>query len=439
MKIEVKKLLQFCVLFLNDCPIIPILYQFQSSPMKKVTVFGLIGFSLFEICRVYFIMPMPGSQQMNSIDLAYFLHEFRWLFRFLFLGMATWGLVKSSWSRKWVLGILLFMFATIAYVFNFIMSADAMFKPPYSKVMASPENNKVDSNRLVVGVEINGDARAYPIQFLGYHHFVYDTVGGQPVLVTYCTVCRTGRVFNPQIEGKVEQFRLVGMDHFNAMIEDEATGSWWRQSTGEAIKGERKGLKMKEIFCSQMSLKEWISQHPNSKIMQADKHSLAEYDENFDYENGNSRSTLTGTDTGSWKPKSWVVGVVVGKESVAFDWNELKRKRILSKKLESTTVLLVLGDDNTHFVAFKIPEIREVNVENNRIAIDGKLFTMDGELVQKDNEIQKVSELQNGGEFQKNSESVDSALKLEKLQAYQEFWHSWKTFHPETKKVLASD
>lgn len=419
--------------------------------MKKVTVFGLIGFSLFEICRVYFIMPMPGSQQMNSIDLAYFLHEFRWLFRFLFLGMATWGLVKSSWSRKWVLGILLFLSATIAYVFNFIMSADAMFKPPYSKVMASPETNKVDLNRLVVGVEINGDARAYPIQFLGYHHFVYDTVGGQPVLVTYCTVCRTGRVFDPQIEGKVEQFRLVGMDHFNAMIEDQTTGSWWRQSTGEAIEGGRKGLKMKEIFCNQLSLKEWISQHPNSKIMQADKHSLAEYDDNFDYENGNSRSMLTGTDTGSWKSKSWVVGVVVGKESVAFDWNELKRKRILSEKLETTTVLLVLGDDNTHFVAFKIPEMKEVKLENNRIVLDGKQFTIDGQLFEQDQEIQvknriqkhieieKVGvlktggELPNGGELQANGKSVNSALKLEKVQAYQEFWHSWKTFHPETK------
>jgi hypothetical protein len=208
---------------------------------------------------------------------------------------------------------------------------------------------------------------------------------------------------------------------------------------------------MKEIFCSQLSLKEWISQHPNSKIMQADKHSLAEYDENFDYENGNSRSTLIGTDTGSWKPESWVVGVVVGKESVAFDWNELKRKRILSKKLESTNVLLVLGDDNTHFVAFKIPEMKEVKLENNRIVLDGKQFTMDGELfdrgkeIQDKNEIQKhikigkVSKLPKGGEFQANGKSVDSALKLEKVQAYQEFWHSWKTFHPQTKMVLASD
>ena len=42
--------------------------------MKKIFYIGVLGFGLFEILNVYFIMPMPGSQQMNSIDLAYFLH-----------------------------------------------------------------------------------------------------------------------------------------------------------------------------------------------------------------------------------------------------------------------------------------------------------------------------------------------------------------------------
>ena len=41
--------------------------------MKKLFYIGLIGLGLFEILKVYFIMPMPGSQQMESIDIAYFL------------------------------------------------------------------------------------------------------------------------------------------------------------------------------------------------------------------------------------------------------------------------------------------------------------------------------------------------------------------------------
>ena len=52
--------------------------------MKKLFYFGILGLILFEIANVYFIMPLPGSQRINSIDLAYFLHTWRWVFRGIF-------------------------------------------------------------------------------------------------------------------------------------------------------------------------------------------------------------------------------------------------------------------------------------------------------------------------------------------------------------------
>ena len=103
--------------------------------------------------------------------------------------------------------------------------------------MANWGNNTVVIDRLVLGVQINGQARAYPIQYIAYHHQVTDTVGGKPIMVTYCSVCRSGRVFEPRISGKQDAFRLVGMDHFNAMFEDKTTGTWWRQVNGEAVAG----------------------------------------------------------------------------------------------------------------------------------------------------------------------------------------------------------
>ena len=62
--------------------------------------------------------------------------------------------------------------------------------------------------------------------------------------------------FGPEIDGTTEEFRLVGMDHFNAMFEDKTTGSWWRQATGEAVTGPRKGMALKEYPIYQKSLKE---------------------------------------------------------------------------------------------------------------------------------------------------------------------------------------
>jgi hypothetical protein len=76
-----------------------------------------------------------------------------------------------------------------------------MFYQPKTKSFASATDFASDTSMLVIGVALNGEAKAYPIQVIGYHHQVRDTVGGLPVMVTYCTVCRTGRVFSPVING----------------------------------------------------------------------------------------------------------------------------------------------------------------------------------------------------------------------------------------------
>ncbi|TAL43589.1 MAG: DUF3179 domain-containing protein, partial [Chitinophagaceae bacterium] len=317
--------------------------------MKKFFWFGIIGLLLFEIANVYFIMPMPGSQQVNSIDAAYFLYKWRWVFRGLFGLMIIVGLFRSNWKRKWPLAIPVLLIAAVVYMANFKMAADAMFKQPNQLLLTGADRNKVDSNRLVIGVSINGESKAYPIQFLGYHHHIQDTVGGKPIIVTYCTVCRTGRVFEPLVNGKKEKFRLVGMDHFNAMLEDVTTKSWWRQVTGEAIAGKLKGQQLPEVFSTQTSLAEWLQLNPSSLIMQADPAFIKSYDSTMKFESGASRRKLTGTDSLSWKDKSWVIGIKAGKERKAYDWNQLKSERIIHDKIGNTSLLLVVSKDNRSF------------------------------------------------------------------------------------------
>lgn len=376
--------------------------------MKKLFWFGVIGLLLFEVANVYFIMPMPGSQQMNSIDLAYFLYKWRWIFRSLFGLMILVGLLKTKWHRKWKWALIfpIGILAAVIYMANFKMAADAMFRQPKHLIMASADQNKVDSNRLIIGVSVNGESKAYPIQFLGYHHHIQDTVNGKSILVTYCTVCRTGRVFEPIINGKKEKFRLVGMDHFNAMLEDETTGSWWRQVTGEAIAGKLKGQQLPEIFSVQTSLADWLRLHPNSLIMQEDPSYSSYYDSTFKYESGRSKSRLTGTDSLSWKDKSWVIGIKMGQEAKAYDWNKLKAEKIIYDKIAATPLFIVLSNDDKSFFAFERPD-------------ENSLFLLAGDtLVWKNHH------------FRMDGKGIDTAFTLKPVQASQEFWHSWRTFYP---------
>lgn len=382
--------------------------------MKKLFYLGITGLILFEIAKVYFIMPMPGaSQHVNSIDLAYFLHNQRWIFRGLFALLMLVGIAGAfKTNKKWLPVLMLLLAGAITYGTNFEMAADTMFYQPKNLLLKNAGENKVDGERLVIGVEENGEAKAYPIQYIGYHHQVQDRLNGKPIIVTYCTVCRTGRVFEPVVNNKPELFRLVGMDHFNAMFEDGTTHSWWRQANGEAIAGPLKGQMLPEVHSTQTSLGEWLKLHPNTLIMQPDPDFQMKYDSMSRYESGKGKSALTKTDSLSWQKKSWVVGIQVGKQSKAFDWNRLKKERIINSEIGGRPTVLVLATDNKSFFAFIRPSNAEIfSIKNDTISSNKKQYNLLGK-----------------------SLSTGPEGHLTPINAYQEFWHSWQTFHPDTQR-----
>ena len=141
---------------------------------SKVFLIAIITLILFEIARVYFIMPMPGSQRMNSINLAYFLHSYRWVFRLL-LSIVMAMSLKTMLKQYLKTGLLMILLlGGIAYATNFPMSADTMFKTMNHQNFANKKGNFIDSNRLVIGVVMGNEARAYPINIIAHHHQVKD-------------------------------------------------------------------------------------------------------------------------------------------------------------------------------------------------------------------------------------------------------------------------
>lgn len=379
--------------------------------MKKFFYIGLLGIALFEVLNVYFIMPMPGSQRMESLALAYFLHSYRWFFRIGFGLMAVLGAAGAFRIRhKWMPIIMILLASFVIYQCNFVMSADAMFQQPQQLTMLPAAENKIKAERIVLGIENNGEAKAYPIQFLGYHHQVRDTVGGKPIMVTYCTVCRSGRVFEPLVNGKLEEFRLVGMDYFNAMFEDKTTKSWWRQENGEAVAGRLKGTFLPELIATQTTLQKWLELHPNSLVMQSDEASMMQYDSLAKYEQGKSKGDLTRSDSLSWKDKSWVVGIEINKQSKAYDWNRLKKERVVNDMIGNQLIVLALADDDKSFSAFERAPQQQFSIQNDTLRSDTLLYNLAGKSLTKD------------------------VVSLKKVNAYQEFWHSWRTFHPKTER-----
>ncbi|MBV4358936.1 DUF3179 domain-containing (seleno)protein [Pinibacter aurantiacus] len=392
--------------------------------MKRfLLLFGLLLLFAVEILRVYFIMPFPGSQKSDTIDIAYWLHNnIKWLriVGLLLIAYPVWQVFKYSkiW-KKVVVTIPLLLYAFIFFMFNYRFQADKMFYQPVTTTFAQAAANHVSNDKLVIGVEINGEAKAYPVQIIGYHHQVRDTVGNVPVMITYCTVCRTGRVFSPMVDGKPENFRLVGMDHFNAMFEDATTKSWWRQVTGEAIAGKLKGKRLTEIPSQQSTLSTWLISHPNSAVLQPDTIFNKQYADLAAYDKGIIASGLEKRDSGSWKFKSWVVGVVHNDEAKAYDWNVLVQQKMIQDSIPGLPLLITLDADTASFHVL------------NR-TINGNALNF-----QKGGSNGEITDIDTHSLWNSSGVCISGPLQgkqLSAVQAYQEFWHSWHTFHPYTMR-----
>ena len=128
-------------------------------------------------------------------------------------------------------------------------------------------DDRLPSNTLVVGVEIEGVYKGYPIaQLEEAGSVINDTVGGQPIVVFYDSEARTGVAYLRQVDGQVLEFDNVMEDGFE--IKDRATGSSWdiHGRTANGAYGEVR-LEFVPSFISEWY--GWSAYHPESELYQA--------------------------------------------------------------------------------------------------------------------------------------------------------------------------
>jgi hypothetical protein len=365
--------------------------------LRTLFYLALIVWIAFEILKSYLILPFPGSQQSDAVDLAWFLHHYRWVFRIVLLAGMLFGVKSAFAKRKWIPAVLLFLTSVIVYFTNFVATAENMFHPP-KQLSFSVDGNKLPDDAIVVAVSNGNTHRAYPVRYIAFHHQVYDTLNGKRLLITYCDVCRSAMVFDPQVNGKQEIFRLVGMDQFNAMLEDSETGSWWRQATGECAAGTMKGEQLQTWPFSQMTFEEFQERFPDGLVMNPATEDAEFYDADGSFEKGKDIDPLTATDTASWNDKSWIIGISYKSCARAYDWNELKKMRVIHDTLCGTEIVVGIDSNNVDYFAYKVNQQRWIP--------------------------QSLDTLTSGWDFRPGFNN------LEPLQARQMFWHTWHTFYP---------
>ena len=133
----------------------------------------------------------------------------------------------------------------------------------------------------VIGLVLNGEAKAYPLRILMWHEIVNDTVGDVPITVTYCPLCNSAIAFDRRAGGRVLDFGTTGkLRHSDLVMYDRQTESWWQQFLGEAIVGAFAGTTLKMIPVRLESFAEFKARAPEGKVLVPNDPNMRDYGRN---------------------------------------------------------------------------------------------------------------------------------------------------------------
>ena len=215
---------------------------------------------------------------------------------------------------------------------------------------------------LVIGLTLNGESRAYPIALLSLHEVVNDTVGGQPVLVTWCPLCFSAIVFDPVVDGRLLTFGVSGYLYYdNLVLFDHQSETLWSQILGRSIKGGYRGAALPMLPSQLLAWGEWKALHPDTDILSAAKLGQ-QADDLFDpysqyYASGIAGITGKAVADDRLPTKALVVGLVAGDLARAYPLTALERVNLINDELEATSFVLIYEPDWTTAVAY----LRQVN------------------------------------------------------------------------------
>lgn len=138
----------------------------------------------------------------------------------------------------------------------------------------------------VIGVEINGDARAYPRRIIDWHEMVNDTVGGVPVSLAYCTLCGSAILYDGRAGDEVYRFGTSGLLYrSNKLMYDRTTNTLWEQFTGEPVWGDLvgSGIQLDVLPVVHTTYDEWLAEHPDTLVLDIETGHSRDYREGAAY------------------------------------------------------------------------------------------------------------------------------------------------------------
>ena len=288
-------------------------------------------------------------------------------------------------------------------------------------IPASSASYLADDN-VVFGVEINGDARAYPKRILAWHEMFIDEIGGTEYAGVYCTLCGALILYETRLNGVRHELGTSGfLYRSNKLMYDRASQSLWNTTWGQPVVGPLTGtgIELKRSYVVTTTWGAWRRRHPSTTVLSLETGHQRDYGEGVAYRE------YFATDDLMFKVPVVDTRLKNKDEVLALTFPELGSEKLaISAEFLSTSPIYHDKVGTLHFVVVTDPSGANRVYESDSIRF--KSYDSDSGLVDDDGNSWTLSE---------SSLTDARGRKLQRLPAHRAFWFGWYAANNDTRLV----
>jgi hypothetical protein len=327
------------------------------------------------------------------------------------------------------------MFSTTAVIFETDAGGPgrdgirALDFPQYVETGSS--SGAISEHSRVLGIVHDGVAAAYPIVLLWWHEIVNDTVGGLPVLVSYCPLTGSGIAFDPRVDGEARIFGVSGLLYENNLIMfDRQTESLWNQMLLGAQCGPTRGTSLARVPVVETTWGQWLSMYPDSRLVSRNtgfniSYGAYPYDD-YDDEDNSSRAFPGSRFSNERPPKELGLGVYDGKDAVIFPFGVFEdtgdRFSVTNDSLNGMSFVVTFDTDSRTAIPFR-----------------GLVIGQNLSFTVPDPNVLVMMDVETGSTWNQVGEAISGPMAGETLgridDSYVAFWFAWPVYSPGLRLV----
>ncbi len=199
----------------------------------------------------------------------------------------------------------------------------------------------------VFGLYVNGVAMAFPLRIMDWHEMANVEIGGEPVALSYCTLCGAAIAYRARLNGRVYSFGSSGLLYrSNKLMYDRQTNSLWSAMKGVPVTGilAGKGLRLETFPVERLQWRDWRERHPDTRVLSRDtglRRVYKRYSGYYRYFKSPGLMFPVAQRDGRLPAKSWVYGIAHRGRFKAWSLDSLARHPVLNDSLPGTGFVLL--------------------------------------------------------------------------------------------------